>query len=203
MSTSWEQAVETFRRAALDWVSLVHELGEVWSLPALGEWDVRALVGHTSRALLTVEAYLGAPAEVVEVASPVEYYRRTREIAAGPDVATRGVLAGEALGGSPAQAVADIAHRVLGLIDDCTGAELVTTVAGGMELRSYLGTRTFELTVHALDLARAVGARFEPSEAAARECIELVAGVAVEDGTAGQLLLSVTGRDVAPGFSIL
>ena len=37
--------------------------------PGLGEWDVRSLVGHTSRALLTVETYLASPAEVVKVGS--------------------------------------------------------------------------------------------------------------------------------------
>ena len=45
--------------------------------PGLGEWDVRSLVGHTSRALLTVETYLSRPAEVVEVESTAEYYRVT------------------------------------------------------------------------------------------------------------------------------
>ncbi len=201
--TSWDASREAFHRAALDWVSLVHELGDVWTLPALGEWDVRALVGHTSRALLTVETYLQTPADAVEVASPVGYYLATRAMATGPEVTARGVTAGEALGAAPAQSVADLAHRVLELLDGCTGHELLTTMAGGMALRSYLPTRTFELTVHALDLARAVGARFEPSPSAARECLGLVGGLAVEDGTTGSLLLAVTGRGAAPGFSVL
>ena len=38
-----------------------------WDRPGLGEWSVRALVGHTSRALLTVETYLAAGAARVDV----------------------------------------------------------------------------------------------------------------------------------------
>ena len=83
-----------------------------WTEPGLGEWDVRSLVGHTSRALLTVETYLASPADVVEVGSTAEYYRATRAAAAGPEVAARGVAAGEALGTDPAAAVAEIAARV-------------------------------------------------------------------------------------------
>ena len=44
-------------------------VGDRWSEPGLGEWDIRALVGHTSRSLVTVEVYLARPAASVEVAS--------------------------------------------------------------------------------------------------------------------------------------
>ena len=40
---------------------------QAWSRPALGEWDVRALTGHTSRALTTVETYLGTRAPAAGV----------------------------------------------------------------------------------------------------------------------------------------
>ena len=127
--------------------------GRPWTEPGLGEWDVRSLVGHTSRALLTVETYLSRPAEVVEVESTAEYYRATRAVAAGPDVAARGRAAGEALGPDPAAAVAEIAARVVPLVAACEGTEVVTTIAGGMRLADYLPTRTFELVVHTADLA--------------------------------------------------
>ena len=32
---------------------------EQWEQPALGTWTVRSLAGHTARAILTVESYLG------------------------------------------------------------------------------------------------------------------------------------------------
>ena len=45
-----------------------------WDGPGLGEWDLRSLVGHTSRSLLTVETYLGRPADTEEVPGPAAYY---------------------------------------------------------------------------------------------------------------------------------
>jgi hypothetical protein len=102
--------------------------------PGLGEWDVRALVGHTSRSLVTVETYLARPASAVEIASAIDYFRATRAAAADAAVAARGRAAGTALGGDPAAAVAEIAARVLALVDTQDGSELVTTIAGGMRL---------------------------------------------------------------------
>src|SRR5438105_15948844 len=45
-----------------------------WDRPGLGEWSVRALVGHTSRDLLTVETYLAAGAARLDVPGPAEYF---------------------------------------------------------------------------------------------------------------------------------
>src|SRR5262249_56554075 len=88
-----------------------------WDGPGLGEWDVRALVGHTSRALVTVETYLARPAAAADVASAPDYFRATSAAAADPAVAARGRDAGTALGGDPAAAVAQLAARVVALGD--------------------------------------------------------------------------------------
>jgi hypothetical protein len=63
-------------------VATAAQVGDRWDAPGLGEWDVRALVGHTSRAMLTVEAYLAKPAEQVDMLSAPLYYRATRSLAA-------------------------------------------------------------------------------------------------------------------------
>ncbi|MGA8210227.1 MAG: hypothetical protein WB798_08735, partial [Nocardioidaceae bacterium] len=97
MERSWPDACRAFSDAA-DWfVDTTALVGDRWARPALGEWDVRSLVGHTSRALLTVEAYLARPAAAVELESPADYVRATRSIATGADVAARGRQAGRAL----------------------------------------------------------------------------------------------------------
>jgi hypothetical protein len=161
-------------------------------------------VGHTSRSFLTVEAYLERPADVVEVSSTADYFRATRTIAAGPAVAERGREAGAALGPDPAAAVAEIAARVLAVIEDKNGTELVTTIAGGMRLRDYLPTRTFELAVHTSDLATALGVPAEVPPTAAAQALQVVVELAVADGLAGPLLLAATGRPgLPPGFSVL
>ena len=196
----WAVSCRAFADAAGWFVRTAALVDDRWDAPGLGEWDVRALVGHTSRSLLTVEAYLARPAAAVDVPSPAGYLRATRSIAAGAEVAQRGRDAGTALGSDPAAAVAEIAARVLSLVDSCDGTELVTTIAGGMRLSDYLPTRTFELAVHTADLAAALGLPLDVPATAASQALQVVADVAVGDGTAGALLLASTGR--GGGFSV-
>jgi uncharacterized protein (TIGR03083 family) len=204
MTAGFAQAREAFTAAAQWFLDTVDQVGTRWEDPGLGEWDVRALVGHTSRSLLTVESYLGTPASTVDIPSTADYYRATREIAAGPGVAQRGRDAGAALGEDPARELAAIARRVLPLVEAQDGTALLTTIAGGMRLSDYLPTRTFELTVHTLDLASALGLPIDPPRTAAREAMQIVTDLAVDDGRAGVLLLAATGRPALPaGFSVL
>lgn len=204
MDSSWARSCQAFAEAAEWFVGSVSLVDDRWSRPGLGEWDVRSLVGHTSRSLLTVEAYLAQPADVVDVESAAGYFQATRAIAAGPAVAERGREAGEALGPDPAAAVADIAARVLPVVESCGGAEVITTIAGGMRLADYLPTRTFELVAHTADLAAALGLSADPPAVPAEQALELVARLAVAQGLAGPLLRAATGREgLPPGFSVL
>lgn len=203
MDVSWEDSRRAFADAAEWFVRTAALVGGRWDEPGLGEWDVRALVGHTSRSFLTVETYLGRPAEAVEVGSAAGYFRATRVVAAGPDVAARGRDAGAALGSDPAAAVAEIAARVLRLLDDQDGTALVTTIAGGMRLADYLPTRTFELAVHTADLATALGEPPHVPATAAAQALHVVTELAVGDDLAGPLLLLATGRPGVTGFSVL
>jgi uncharacterized protein (TIGR03083 family) len=199
----WDDSRAAFRDAAQWFVRTAALVGGRWDRPGLGEWDLRALVGHTSRSLLTVEAYLARPADAVEIVASADYFRATRALAADPAVAARGREAGDALGNDPAAAVAEIAERVVPLIDSCDGSELLTTIAGGMRLADYLPTRTFELAVHTADLATALGAPLDVPVTAATQALELVTDLAVSGGRAGPLLLAATGRPVPSGLSVL
>src|SRR3954447_12580980 len=107
MVFTWEDSRRAFADAAQWFVRMAALVGDRWNRPGLGEWDVRALVGHTSRSLLTVESYLAQPAATVDIASAADYYAAISAMAAGPGVAARGVAAGAALGDDPATAVAD------------------------------------------------------------------------------------------------
>jgi hypothetical protein len=204
MDASWDDSRRAFAATA-DWfVHTVGLVGDRWDQPGLGEWDVRALVGHTSRSFLTVETYLDRPAVVAEVSSAADYFHATRAVAAGSAVAARGRDAGNALGSDPATAVAEIAARVLGLLDTRDGTELVTTIVGGMRLSDYLPTRTFELVVHTADLATALGEPLDVPATAAAQALQVVTDLALLDGLAGALLLAVTGRPAGPaGFTVL
>ncbi|PWU54213.1 hypothetical protein DLJ47_13545 [Micromonospora sp. S4605] len=200
----WDDSRQAFADAAGWFVRTAALVGDQWDRPGLGEWDVRALVGHTSRSLLTVEEYLARPAVAVEVGSAADYYRAIRAVAAGPGVAERGRAAGAVLGADPATAVAEIAVRVLAIVDAQDGDALVTTIAGGMRLADYLPTRTFELAVHTADLATALGVPVDVPATAATQALRVVADLAIGDGVAGPLLLAATGRAGLPAdFSVL
>lgn len=207
--TSWE-ARAALRAAADHLVALTAEVpADAWTKPGLGEWTVRELTGHAARALSTIEQYLeaGAMGEP-EVESASAYFLKvlTRGDAAALNagVAQRGREAGAALGDDPATAVRTIAERVLARVDATADGAVLPTAAGRMRLIDYLPTRIFELTVHSLDLAAAVGLSRQPSQASLTITLELAAALAVGQAKAGEVLLAITGRRSLPaGFSIL
>ncbi|HET7724170.1 MAG TPA: maleylpyruvate isomerase N-terminal domain-containing protein [Propionibacteriaceae bacterium] len=204
MQLTWAESLDAFTSAAEWFVATAEGADGRWAEPGLGEWDVRALVGHTSRALLTVESYLATPPERVDLDSPVAYYGATRPMAAGAAVAQRGRDAGQALGDDPVVAVAAIAERVVPLVQRCTGEELLTTIAGGMRLADYLPTRTFELVVHTCDLAAALGQPADPPAVAARAALALAGDLVIDEGHAGEVLLALTGRrPLRDGYSLV
>jgi uncharacterized protein (TIGR03083 family) len=195
-----------FERAARFFVATTSLVGpEQWERPGMGEWSVRDLVGHTSRALLTVETYLDHPAAAAEVATPVDYFLKALASIGDPArVAQRGREAGAALGLDPAGAIREIADRVLALVARTDEAQLVATPIGGMHLGVYLTTRTFELVVHTLDLATAINTPAQPPPEALAASLELAAGLALRSGRGAEALLALTGRrPLPPGFSVV
>jgi uncharacterized protein (TIGR03083 family) len=171
-----------FRAAAGGFVALLSGMGdEDWSRGALGVWTARDLAGHTTRALLTVEAYVHPTRSVADPSceDAVAYYRASRAVVNPDAIAQRGRQAGQELGAHPAEAVAQIAARVLALVDSSADDALVKTPVGSMTLSGYLPTRTFELVVHGLDLAAAVGLKTPPQfEGPIRECLLTAAELA-------------------------
>jgi hypothetical protein len=164
--------------------------------PGLGEWDLRSLVGHASRSLVTVETYLDQPADVVEVPTAAAYYLRIAESggANSPAITERGRQAGVAMGDDPAAFVRDLAARVADKLTACDDAYVLTTIAGGMRLEEYLRTRIFELVVHGLDIAAACGVDPAFDEEPIVDATTLAAEAAARSGQGPDLLLAMTGR---------
>jgi uncharacterized protein (TIGR03083 family) len=179
---------------------------EAWDRPGLGTWDVRGLVGHTSRALLTVIDYLALDEPTdVSVPTAADYYGAFSRVYTSPDaVHRRGVDAGRALGDDPAAATRDVRDRALAVVDAQPAGQIVSVGGMGIPLEEYLQTRTFELVVHTMDLARAVDLPLEVPPALVESTVTLAAAVAVRAGTGEHLLLALTGREaLPPGFSVV
>jgi uncharacterized protein (TIGR03083 family) len=192
----------TYLEAAESFADLVAELPADLSGPGLGDWDLRALVGHTSRALVTVLEYLHKPAASIELRHPADYFLAIGSVGPDAGVAQRGVAAGAALGADP---VASVRRLVELVTDELAGADPdqpLATFAGGSRLADYLPTRTFELVVHGLDISLAVPVPWQPPEAAVRSALELATEVALRRGEGTLLLRLVTGREPG-GFSIV
>ncbi|UNX56113.1 maleylpyruvate isomerase N-terminal domain-containing protein [Georgenia sp. TF02-10] len=171
--------------------------------PGLGEWTVRDLVGHTSRALTTVRAYLTTEPGPTELAGPVEYYQRALR-ASPAQVAQRGREAGAQLGPDLVAPVRTLVTEVTRLVQDAPDDALAATPFGLMRLADYLPTRTFELVVHTCDLAVALGRSPRPPHAAAASALRLAGELAVRGGHADVVLLALTGRrPLPPGFTVL
>jgi len=200
--------VAPFATAARSFAALVHDIpASAWDGPGLGEWDLRALVGHASRSLITVSTYLQQPAEHEDITTPQEYYARVNPAALGlaPEgVVERGRQAGRDLGDDPAATVDGLVSRVL---DELAGAgdPLISVIGGaGIRLHTYLPTRTFELAVHGLDIARAIGISYAPPADVLEEATVLAARIAANSGRGETVLLALTGRaELPPSFSIV
>lgn len=196
-----------FAHAARWFAALVERIPHAaWDQPGLGEWDLRALVGHTSRSLITVNTYLDRPAEQVTVTTPWDYYQVTRTLAAAsPDaVVERGCQAGAALGDQPAEAIAALVARVLPRVP-AEHDPVIETIVGGMRLSAYLPTRTFELVVHGFDIASATNLTPPPLDAdTLAAAVDLAGRLAIAAGSGDTVLRALTGRTALPaGFTVV
>ena len=197
----------TFNGAADCFADLVGRIpATAWDSPGLGDWDLRSLVGHTSRALGTVITYLQRPPAGDQVPSAAAYYDlAVRQSGSDPAAVTeRGRQAGVALGPDPARTVRALLHDAEAALDAAHGDPVIETIAGGMRLTAYLPTRSFELTVHTLDIAGACGLVVAPPAQALADALQLAMELALLRGDGPTVLLGLTGRQALPDkYSVL
>jgi len=177
---------------------------DAWDRPGLGVWSVRELVGHTSRSLTTVSDYLKAPAESVDVEDPAGYFIAVLATTTHEAVAERGRQAAGVLGGDPLGTVRRQWQAAIDGLAQSDDDALVQTPAGGMRLLDYLPTRTFELTVHSMDLLRATGTQRELPAGAVAAATRLAAELAIRRGKGPDVLLALNHRQpLSADFAIL
>jgi uncharacterized protein (TIGR03083 family) len=196
-----------FETSAHSFLDLVAEVKvSQWAEPALGVWDVRSLVGHTARAISTVETYLLAgPAPAVTVTDAEDYYVKAfTEYTDNDAIAARGVEAGKALNENSGAEFEATLGRALALIEK-SGPDFVVTIGPiGIPLDEYLRTRVFELVVHSMDIAKATNLEHGIPADVVANVADLAARVAVRKGDGEAILFAMTGRKpLRPRYSIL
>jgi uncharacterized protein (TIGR03083 family) len=164
-----------------------------WGSVGLGKWTVLDLVGHGNRAHTLVEEYVLRPQPPVGPGS--DYFSEAR-------INERAREAVSALGDDPKGSVVSTAARVIALVrstpaDATLGSPAMTTTLAG-----YLPSRIAELTIHGLDLSRALGTEIAAPQPALLESLRFVAVPLVKQGKGELALLALSGRvPLPPGFS--
>lgn len=200
-------SADHFTQASRAFIDVVAQIRpDQWDRPGLGVWDVRSLVGHTTRAILTVANYLTLDEPDHATISRAElYYAAVYAEYTDPQAVTqRGVDAGIALGDDPVAFITAADIRARALIEANPGGRLVSIGRLAIPLDEYLRTRVFELVAHTLDVARATGATAAIPEAPLTSAVALASGIAASTGHGEELLLALTGRQPLPeGFSVV
>ena len=163
-----------------------------WELPGLGEWTVRELVGHASRAITTVDQYLDTPAEHITLVGPLAYWRTLfgSGLVDHAAVAERGRQAAVTLGDDPVATVWALADELLNRLATVPDDAMLGVAGTGISLVDYLPSRIIELVVHTLDLRRALGRELDAPVLATDAAVSLL----VAFGDPATVLLALLGR---------
>lgn len=200
--TPSEQAWAAYLEAGARFARMAALVGDRWAAPALGQWDVRGLVGHVVQGMGLWEQARSRPAAAVALDSVSEYV----EAAAGMDqelIARAGHRVGAELGANPLPRVQQVVARQA-LLPPGAKDDLVITVLGGMRAEAYLVTRIVEVTIHTADLAAALGQAPDLPESASRITLHALTEIALDTGTATPLIRAASGRGpLPPGYSLL
>lgn len=195
--------VANFKGAAESFVALVARIDAAqWEDPGLGSWTVRSLAGHTTRAILTVEAYLlGDEPGSVMVPTAEVYYSTIHPTLDSGSIESDGVQAGLWLGEDPAATIAAAAARAFSLVESQPPGRILSIGGLGIPMGEYLRTRVLELLLHTVDLSAATGLEQDLPEQAVAHSIALIeTAVRYSDHGEGRLL-EVLERSSLPGLS--
>lgn len=198
----WVDVHDTFLNAVEALPDLTDQIDD-FSVPALGSWDARALTGHTLRSVTAPVRHLADPEpETGPLPSAASYFvgylewRDANPAKADAEVAARGE---HELDGIEPNRFSSLfrssAASARAALQGITGDRKVGTPHGTMRIQDYLRTRTLEVTVHSLDLARATKIDWRPPETAIEDALLLLTEISLQRGHGDQLLLALTGRN--------
>lgn len=201
----WSRIHDDFLDAVDQLPDLVDQIKD-FTQPGLGSWDIAGLCGHLLRGVRTPVYYLAEPAPMDGPGSGPDAYLAAYLTARAKNptdmdaaVAARGI--GEIDGIDPVQysrLFRTAAASARAALQGIQGDRKVATPYGTYRIQDYLRTRTFEVVVHSIDLARAAKIDWHPPETAVNDALMLLADLARTTGNAESLLLALTGRHLAP-----
>jgi uncharacterized protein (TIGR03083 family) len=200
-----------FKLAALELCTLVDRVpADRLDGPGLGEWSLRELIGHASRAISTVTDYLALPEPAAATVQSASEYLEVVLRRQGDDeaIALRGKAAAQQLGDDLPGALARLASAAIAAVDAADPERRIaigTAAAAGagiaMPLDEYLRTRVFELTVHGVDIADAAGLEWTPPTAHLIDALHLAAVNASARHRGVEALRILTGRRPDAGLA--
>lgn len=207
--------IDHFKMAALELCTLVDRVPpERLDGPGLGEWSLRELIGHASRAISTVTDYLATPEPAARTVATASEYLEVVLRRQGDDeaIALRGKAAAQQLGDDLPTSVAQLAAAAIAALEAVDPERRIAVGAApaagsgadagvSMPLREYLRTRVFELTVHGIDIADAAGLEWTPPTAHLIDALHLAAVNASARHRGVEALRILTGRRPDAGLA--
>ena len=158
--------VATFASAARSFAVLVHDIpgdggmGPAWVNGICAHWSGTRRVPHHGQHVFAATRRAGGHHHTAGVLREGDFCRRSVVAPADASSSAAGRPA-ETWRRSRLRRSTRWVSRVLGELSG-GGDPLITVIGGaGIRLHSYLPTRSFELAVHRLDIARAIGISFE------------------------------------------
>ena len=176
--------------------------GEQWSGPTrLERWRVRDLYAHVARGIPTFGNLLASPAGTpAEVSRAADYFARLRDPASADQVARTAVrFAADTGDAGLADLFGKPATEVLATAAALGPTTVLASIAGPIQLHSYLVTRIVEATVHLLDLQHALDAGTMVPEPALLRTVRVL----VQLIPSASFIDLATGRSTDPVFPVL
>ncbi len=171
-----------------------------WEKPGLGNWDVKSLVGHAFRALTTLENYLEGTApssKTLKNAASYFIIANLSDPKVNEGIEKRGIESAQMLGDDPISKIEESISKVDSLLLSVDSHTLLNTPFGAMDILDYLDTRSFELVVHSLDISKVISRSIKFKTELLNFVWKLLGEIAIEKGICEDLLLNITGREVA------
>lgn len=206
MNENYEYTRDLFFTAATGFRNLVAEIDRLsFDNLALGSWSVITLIAHSYRAITTVVTYCEKfENTTLPVSKRASEYFSAINLKESPSVIRsideRAVQEGNLIREDPLRYIDTAIREATALLNSTKGSDIICVVNNlTISLNEYLKTRIFELTVHGLDLQKALAMSFSPQPEALEMCLDLLLELNKAPDKVIDLIFILTGREASLG----